>query len=415
VNLSDVFGFGEYAKHWIIMEYDGAERASKGYWADSKGFWKYVTNRTNKVLEKGKGYVLALDLDRMKDNDATFWSNNIEQVELYFPSTTSVTNIKETNVKTTVEEHACTINRHTQAEQDAGTDTNINKNRTKADANWNIIGIPSYANYGRGLTSDGETGITWNVDWKADPTTYDLPYLYAWNALDNTYTVQSGATYAFKSMHAYMVQYHGDLYWSLASATPASIVARRTYAERPQNVEFRMELQQNEKMVDQTFVKLSSDDEVRAKFVFDEDLCKEYNGNKANIYTFIEGYIPAAGNTLPMSEQTTVVPMGVQIKSTGDYTFSMPDGTSGVGVTLIDNETGIRTPLGALDYTINLNAGTYDNRFVLEIAPIKQTPTDIELLNGENGENGVRKVMIDGILYIVRDGEIFDARGARVK
>ena len=408
VNLSDVFGFGTYGTHWIIMEYDGAERAQKGYWADSEGFWKYVmpSQRATYELKAGKGYVLALDLDLMKDNNSSFWSNNIEQVELFFPSAKEVEDISSTNVTTTVEEHECTIDR---TEPKGGAD--INKNRTKADSHWNMIGIPSYANYGDVL-KNGEGGAT--ITWNSNPSTQDLPFLYEWNAVDNTYTVHSGTTYPFKAMHAYMVQYHGDLYWSLASATPTSpIVARRTYAEEPQNVEFRLELQQNDKMIDQTFVKLSNDEKTSGNFIFDEDLCKEYNGTKANIYTFIEGYIPAAGNTLPMSEQTTVIPVGVQIKTDGEYTFAMPAGTDGVGVTLIDNVTNTRTNLGLTDYTVTLSSGTIDGRFVLEISPIAETPTNIEAISDQN--SAVRKVMIDGILYIVKGNRIYDATGALVK
>ena len=405
VNLGDVFGFGTYGVDWIIMEYDGAERASKGYWKDSDGFWKYITSRTGKVLEAGKGYVLALDLDRMRDNNTDFWSNNIEQVELFFPSTDVVENIEATDVTTSVDEHECTIDRT------GNNGSDINKNRTKADSHWNLIGVPSYANYGTELTSDGSTTITWNSTPGAKN---NLPFLYEWNMVDNTYTVQSGTTYPFKAMHAYMVQYHGDLYWSLASATPtSSIVARRTYAEEPQNVEFRLELQQNDKMIDQTFVKLSNDEKTSGNFIFDEDLCKEYNGTKANIYTFIEGYIPAAGNTLPMSEQTTVIPVGVQIKTDGEYTFAMPAGTDGVGVTLIDNVTNTRTNLGLTDYTVTLSSGTIDGRFILEISPIAETPTNIEAVSDQN--SAVRKVMIDGILYIVKDNRIYDATGALVK
>ena len=408
VNLSDVFGFGTYGVDWIIEYYDGVERASKGYWVDSPSFWRYVTNRDNFVLKAGKGYVLALDIDRMKDNNTSFWVNNIEQVELFFPSAShAVGNIEATDVTTTVDSHACTIDRT------GNNGSDINKNRTKADSHWNMIGVPSYANYGTTLTSDGSTTITWNSTPSA---TNSLPFLYEYNLVDNTYTVQSGTTYPFKAMHAYMVQYFGELHWSLASATPASIVARRTYADAPQNVEMRLELQQNDKMVDQTFVKMSNDEEVSTNFVFDEDLCKEYNGSKANIYTFIESYIPAAGNTLPMSKQTTIVPVGVDIKADGDYTFAIPDGTTGIGVTLIDNETGIRTSLSALDYAVFLEAGTYDKRFVLEISAVLNTPTDIINVQGDDGQGTkARKMMIDGIMYIVKDGKLFDAHGARVQ
>ena len=407
VNLSDVFGFGTYGTHWIIMEYDGAERAKEGYWRDSEGFWKHVTNRTGKVLKAGKGYVLGLDLDLMKDDNTSFWAHNIEQVELFFPSAVEVEDISSTNVTTTVEEHECKIDRT------GNNGSDINKNRTRADSHWNIIGIPSYANYGTTL----EDGSGNTINWHTSPYTNDLPFLYEWSTVDNTYSVQSGTTYPFKSMHAYMVQYHGDLYWSMASATPVSpIVARRTYAEAPQNVEMRLELSQNEQKVDQTFVKLSNDENVSANFAFDEDLCKEYNANKANIYTIVENYLPVAGNTLPMSDQTTIVPVGVKIAATGDYTFAIPDGTSGVGVTLVDTETGIRTSLSALDYTVNLAAGTYDNRFLLEISPIVQTPTDVEEVTGDGLQvTGARKVIIDQKMYIIKDGKMYDAQGRQVK
>ena len=400
VNLSDVFGFGTYGTHWIIMEYDGAERAKKGYWKDSDGFWKHVTNRTDKVLESGKGYVLGLDLDLMKDDNTVFWANEIEQVELFFPSADEVGNIEATTVTTSAGEHL----------YDAAAHPGHTDDRTYKDSHWNMIGVPSYANYGTTLTSDGSTTVNW-----ATPTNADLPYLYEWNMVDNTYTVQSGTTYPFQSMHAYMVQYHGDLYWSMASATPpvSPIVARRMYAEKPQNVEFRLALSQNDMMIDQTFVKLSNDENVSANFVFDEDLSKEYNANKANIYTVIEGNTPAAGNTMPMSEQTTVIPVGVKIATNGEYTFAMPDGTSGIGVTLIDNETGIRSNLALEDYIVNIEAATYENRFYLEISPIKNTPTDIENTDAMN--SNVRKVMVDGLLYIIKDGKVFDAHGARVK
>ena len=408
VNLSDVFGFGSYGEDWIIEYYDGAARAAEGYWIDSPGFWRYVwpAQRATFKLEAGKGYVLALDLDRMKDNNTNFWTNNIEQIELFFPSATEAGSIKETEAIISVAEHECTIDRRTDKSV-----YDIDKDRTKADSHWNMIGVPSYANYGTSLTSNGSTVVTWN----STPYTQNLPFLYEWNMVDDSYTVQSGTTYPFKSMYAYMVQYHGDLYWSLASATPSSIIARRAYAQAPQEVEFKLELQQNEQMVDQTFVKLSDKEEVSANFNFDEDLCKEFNRGKANIYTIAETYIPVAGNILPLSEQTTLVPVGVKTNADGDYTFSMPNGTDGVGVTLIDGVTGERTNLALTDYTVSLEKGTYDQRFVLEISPIEHTTTAIENSEKTDASNNVCKKLIDGVLYIIKDGKVFDARGARLQ
>ena len=403
VNLSEVFGFGTYGTHWIIEYYKGDERAQQGYWADNdEGFWDYIWDRRGVTLKAGKGYVLALELDLMKEDNGSFWSNGIQQVELFFPSASSTTGtIMQTDVDVTFPSY----------QYDPALHPTHHDDRTIADSHWNIIGVPSYANYGSTLNDEGGT-----VTWQPLPTATNLPYLYEWNSNDNTYTIQSGTTYPFKAMHAYYVQYHGTLHWTLASAnSPSSIVARRTYAEQPQNVEFRLELAQNEKMIDQTFVKLSNDEEVSAGFAFNEDLAKEFNAGKANIYTLI-GTEPTAGNTMPMSEQTTVVPVGVKIATTGDYTFAIPSGTSGVGVTLVDLETGVRTNLALFDYNIALEAGDYTDRFVLEISPIQHTPTDFENVQGDDVQGTkVRKVLIDNVLYIIRDGKVFDARGAIVK
>ena len=117
-----------------------------------------------------------------------------------------------------------------------------------------------------------------------------------------------------------------------------------------------------------------------------------------------------------MSDKTTVVPVGVQIATTGEYTFAMPEGTNGTGVVLVDTENGTRTNLALGDYTVTLGAGTTDGRFVLEISPVANTPTGIdEVPSDKVPSTNVRKVMVDGVLYIVKDGKAYDARGTRVK
>ena len=169
--------------------------------------------------------------------------------------------------------------------------------------------------------------------------------------------------------------------------------------------------------LDHTYIHLTDEENITEGFEFGKDLCKEFNANKANIYTIISNYIPVAGNTLPLNtSQITQVAVGVQIAEDGNYTFAIPDGTNGIGVTLIDNETGTRTNLSAIDYNVNLSAGTYDNRFTLEISAVDQTPTNIEESTSEEAKTaGARKLLIDGVLYIVRDGNIYDARGVRIE
>ena len=410
VKLSEVFGFGKYGTHWIIEYYDGAERAANGFWAESQGFWKFVWDRKNFYLEPNQGYLLALDLDELGES-SSIWNNNVENVELFFPSYGKMPDISASTATYNIPAHTCTINwAETKGLPDTG-DPRTSYNRTVFDSHWNVMSVPTYVNSVASSFGNSAWITTTNPQ-----TTVGPKFLYTWNMDDNTLTATAGASYTYKAMHAYMVQYSGNVTWNTSTSAPVSpIVARRTYSETPKNVDFRLEIQQDEKMIDQTFVELSNDEEVSAGFAFNEDMTKEFNSRKANIYT-INDNLTLAGNTLPMSDQTTIVPVGITISTAGDYTFAIPDGTEGIGVTLIDNENGIRTSLSALDYTINLEAGDYKERFLLEISPIKNTPTDIDNVVDEGLQSsGARKVLIDNMLYIVKDGKMFDARGARVE
>lgn len=400
VNLSEVFGFGTYGQDWIVEYYDGAERARTGWWEGKPGFWRYVWDRKNFVLEPNVGYLLELELGNFKDGSG-FWNNDNERLELFFPSSGNLGSITNTTVNCSIPEHACTINRaETEGLPDTG-DPRTSYNRTIFDSHWNVMPVPTYVN----ATPNAWNNTTWTA--KIGPK-----FLYTWNMDDNTLTATSGAGYRYHAMHAYMVQYGGNVQWE-TSASPAAIVARNTYAEEPKEVEFRLEIQQNEKMIDQTFIALSNDETVSADFQFGEDMSKDFNARNANIFTKI-GNTFAAGNTMPMTDQKTIVPVGVVVKKTGDYTFSIPEGTNGIGITLIDEETGIRTSLSALDYTVELAAGDYTERFWLEISPVKGAETGIDP-GVDARENSIRKVMIDGLLYIIRDGKMYDATGKRVE
>ena len=419
VKLGDAFGFGTYGKHWIIEYYDGADRASTGYWADNKkGFWKFVmpAQRHDFTMKAFEGYILALDLDEMTEGSSV-WDNGVEDVYVYFPSSAEVEDIEATNRLIPISQNGyqCTI----------GPRPGMSDDRRLKDSYWHCIGVPSFANYSRDLSpTNGGDPIDWSDgDGEIDWSTPSLPYLYTVNWSDNSLNVTTSATFNFKATWSYMVQYAGEsIYWSQVNVTPSSVVAHRKSA--PTNVEFRIELQQEGKKADQTFVRLTNEENVTTGFDFNYDLSKEFNKNKANIYSLVSTMIDddlsitqSAGNVLPMSDAITTVPLGVKIATAGDYTFAIPSGTSGVGVKLYDNETSITTDLSAgLTYTIDLGEGTHDGRFVLEISPIKQVVTGIEEGSGlGDQDSAVRKVMVDGILYIVKDNKLYDARGARVE
>lgn len=399
VKVSEIFGFGTYGKHWVLEYYDGLNRAKNGYWIDSPANWKYVTPSMAKTyeLKAYEGYILCLSLGRMAYDNTEVWPNNISNVELYFPSKVPMGNIQTTNVTIPglSDEYQCTINRGTP-----------DGDRRIKDSYWRCLGVPSYDMYAGTLTSDGSTVINWQTDYST------FPFLYAWNMNDNTLTPQSTNRFSFKPMHAYLTQIGTPIYWTNVSATPASVMARQT--EEPTEYNWCLTLNAGEQMIDQTYIRMSTDEHITNEFDFGQDLAKELNAGRSDIYSFI-GYERAAANSMQMNtETTTIVPLGLNIEATGEYTFSIPDGTNGIGITLIDEETGIRTSLSALDYTVELAAGDYTERFWLEISPVKGAETGIDP-GVDARENGVRKVMIDGLLYIVRDGKMYDATGKRVE
>lgn len=412
VKISEIFGFGGFCNQWYLEYYDGKGRAENGFWAESATNWKFITDRTE-TLKANVGYVLALDLDLM-GTTSSVWDNTSE-VCLYFPSADTIHNIQATTKSVDIDQtgYLCTIDRY----QGGATGLSSDYDRRIKDSYWHCIGVPSFAN--KVLTihngdHDGEAEGTAEY-W----TTQNLPYFYEWNKATNEMTVKSAANYTFVPMNAYLVQFsQSSLDWGAVNGIvhPASIVARRSNAANEQSCEFNLNMTKSGKEMDHTYVRLTNKDGVTEGFDFGQDLSKEINAYTANIYTLI-GYEKAAANSMPLNNaETTTIPVGVKLAQGGEYTFAMPDGTHGVGVTLIDNETGIRTSLSALDYTINLNAGTYDSRFVLEISPVAQTPTGVEEVAGNESQlTNARKVMIDGTLYIVKDGKVFDARGSRVE
>ena len=378
VKLDEAFGFGNYGEHWIMEYYDGAERAEKGLWADAGTYWKYIENPEGYTLEAGKGYVLCLDLGLL-GNSAAFWDHDNKEISLYFPSdgqNAIVIDNNPTKTTTTVDAHECTINRP--GNPDTG-------DRRIKDSNWNIIGVPAYTNI-------------------AEITGSDLSY-YQYDAEYNKYIPSVSPT--FNSMHAYMVQFAGEINWREQVISLSAIAARRNTTSKDQYT-LRLALQQEGEQQDHTFLRLQEEN-ASTEFDMNYDLCKIINSG-ANIYSMI-GNIEVAANVLPMQE--TTIPLGVEVDATDTYTFAMPDGTDGITAILIDYVEGTETNLLFSDYTTTLNKGINNNRFAIRLRP-NHVATAVEtIIDGANGQ--IQKYIINGALYILNNGQLYDAQGRMVQ
>ena len=384
VCIRDVFGFGEYMDTWIMEYYDGEARATNGAWVDSESYWTYMTN-VNDTIKAGVGYVLCLDLDKM-NYESSVWANTAE-VSLYFPSAQTIGTINANQVvPVTLTQLPCSIERD---------------NRKIYDSNWHVIGVPRFINLDLQLPEYS------SIDQE------NVLYYYKYNAGNNTYDVAESGVETFQVMQAYMVQFAGTINWSTPE-TPTQLAARRNADSRPEKVSLNLELAQDDLTADKTFIQLQEEG-ATSDFDMNIDLTKIINAG-ANIYTLVgEGNIQTAGNVLPMDE--CEVPVGVKVDAEGEYTFRMPDGTEGMVVELIDYYTNTRTNLLLFDYTVDLSAGTCNDRFALHIQPEKSgVATDIDQLTGSDlNVEGVQKYIIDGKLIIrTAEGEVFDAQGHRL-
>ena len=375
VQISDVFGFGKYGEDWIIEYYDGKRRSEVGL-TYYNTFWEYNWDE-NFVMKAGQGYVLCLELDKVLTHFLDR-ENDSEEISLYFPSMENITwgDIKSRG------QFPVVINAWTS-----------NKTKEK-DHNWNLIGVVSYANTGES-TQQGNTN-----------------FLYEYVSATDTYTPKTSYEYHFKALHAYMVQYAGEITWTshIAPIAPQAIAAKENATSEDEIHRLSLDLIHNDKTLDQTFFQLE-DGEATQMFDLNIDMTKIINSG-ANIYSISSDNNQLAGNVLPIQE--TVIPVGVVISAAGEYTFAMPDGTDGIVVELIDYETNTRTNMLLDEYTVNLGKGTFENRFALHVKPDKTT-TSVDNIGNEATGDKVKKYLIDGKLYLQKDGVLYDAQGHIVR
>lgn len=380
VQLKDVIGLGAYGDYWAVQFYNGPKRALEGLPTEESTGWEYVAETqeeaATKTLLANTGYVVCLNYRRLC-KDYGFTAGQGRKLSLYFPSASKVSpaDIKD-RADITV-----TLAEHPRGEKIAWNHWN-----------WHLLGVASFAN--------------------PDFTTKQghIPFFYQyWHPTDG-YAAVASTEVDFYAMHSYMVQYAGDVVWSkIVNIAPSGLAAKKS-ADNNQPVNLRLELQQAGNTIDKTYVQLR-EEEATEGFDLNLDLTKIINKG-ANIYSVVNGD-QMAGNVVPAQEATTL-PLGVVITEAGEYTFSMPQGTSGMIVELVDYLTGTRTNLLLDDYTVTLTAGSYEGRFALSMEPNKVV-TDVEDIMGGSNDTNVRKLLIDGALYMQKDGVLYDAQGKLVR
>lgn len=402
VNVSDIFGLNSaYGDAYIVEEYDGAGRAEKGFFGGdgTTTFWKEL--QPGDVMLANVGYCVILDNDYFNGDIGNIWDDKSagSSVYLYFPSASSVGDIKSSSETIRIPEHLC---HHDRTFMTGGS---REVNHINTDSHWNMMGVPIFDTHSDPGTS-GQPGAVFATSGTDGDGNFN--YFYEWNPSNNQFSIHTAVNYSFKCMHGYMVQYHGNVTFKTA-AVPASVAARRA----PQKENYQIELQvlnNNADVLNSAFVELREN--ACDTFELNEDVYMSFNNLAVNIYTLAGNYDVAA-NVLSVGNHT--IPVGVKVTKAGTYRFSMPGNFSGE-VTLLDTFTGESTNLALDDYEVELPKGTTEDRFFLK-TNIKKVATAIDGISedGSLKDGKAHKFLQNGVMYILQNGVLYDAQGKRVQ
>ncbi len=387
VKISEIFGVDGYGTKWIMQKYRGDLRAQKGWFKeDTPTFWEYMDIKDS--LNAYEGYLFLLDANYFNKESADVWKNSATEANFYFPSASgNIGIINKSSFTQPVPAHVCGIDREFEVE-DVGT-----VNHKNTDSYWNVIGVPAFQNKSMVLGTETET---------------NMKAIYKWNSEYNTYTPQALADeFRFQTMHAYMVQFGGDITWSDVSVVNNNPATAPRYAYADTKNYFIKLFFGNGEAEDHAYINLA--DEASTDFVLNEDMMKLDNAGFPNIYSFAGNYNVAYNETKMVNQ---IVTLGVSAPKNGTYTFSMPKEFSGTAQ-LFDMEDGSITDLNLSNYTVELNKGTYNNRFQLMLEVEAKVPTSIQAdrLIGGKADGKTLKLLRNGNIYLINGGRIYNVLG----
>ncbi|MBP5476370.1 MAG: hypothetical protein J6Y00_01605 [Paludibacteraceae bacterium] len=190
-------------------------------------------------------------------------------------------------------------------------------------------------------------------------------------------------------------------------AFPMNAPVRRAAAD---NDECVLTISDEANVTDRVY--LFSSEDASDEYVIGQDLAKvAVSGKVAQMW--VNRYnCKLCVNTVAADENDAVeYPLGIFAPQAGAYTVNAIQSETGTQVLLICNGVAV-ADLTRGSFALDLARGT-TTAYAIRIIGRRGTPTAID--EAVSGQSGARKVISNGILYIMRDGRIFDAQGNEVK
>ncbi len=114
----------------------------------------------------------------------------------------------------------------------------------------------------------------------------------------------------------------------------------------------------------------------------------------------------------PLVDDQAIIPISLYAAQTGTYTLETVRGPQDASLYLMYNGAVIWN-LSQSAYTLDLTRGTTTGYSLLLTAEAPSVTTGVDALQHDN--NQAEKIILNGKLYILRDGQMYDATGKKVK
>ena len=397
---------------YLLKWYNGKKRAE----TQAGGCWEMVAS--DAVLKKGLGYIIAIPGDGKVKREFRFpMANDV------------ITDDLEDKTVTGLYGYGC------------------DKSYTDVRANhrgWNLLGNPYLLPYSSSIENpvlNGEivedhSTDPWDGHYKFKDPVNDLRYIV--EPVNNGWSEYKQVAiddYPMNQFSCYFVQIGGTnpeaiqgVNFSQSRVTGRSSIVRRAAAEYEEEEDTHpvwcaVDLTNSNNETDETTMLISND------FTDGYDIMNDLVKMRGDYYQYAqitkrpvlasrnsEGEM--AFNALPDASAAAGIPLNYFAAYQGDYTISFNDkyGREEIqSVELYDATTQQYYDLLTEPYSFTTAKGNNNNRFTLYVSvERKKTPQIATDLDNVSGSEHPRKVLINGHVYILRGGAVYDLTGKQL-
>ena len=180
------------------------------------------------------------------------------------------------------------------------------------------------------------------------------------------------------------------------------------------NSYYEVQISNGERYSDRLYIQTMENKEERYKIGY--DLSKAGTSSKV-AQMWVNRYdTKLCVNTTAPVGTSAMYPLGIQVPQDGEYQiYSVTEMQSGQELYVTMNGHAIWN-LAFGPYTASLTKGTHNQYGLKLVQKAPAITTGVETISDERLEkNGVRKVLIDNTIYIIRDGAVYTINGQQVK